>query len=501
MTATPVLITLGDPPRREPVSRHDATRLVHELTRMRRYHDAVSVATQFADQAADDPAAQALAAWSLYEIGELTAASSYVERSLALGNEDPEILHLKSRICMELGDKDGALRAIGAVLEKQPDNSRFQCIHGQHLLKAGDVSGARQALTRALELNPREIAAFATLSRLPGGALPEHCRFVEFLLHSGQVSPDDQIRAHYALALQYERQGDDAQQFRHLRAMNDKKRATVSFDARRSREDTLRMISHYSADLLRQAAAPPAGSPDLIFVYGFPRSGTTLVEQILSGHPDVVAAGETSAFMQAAMAVAGPASGTDAMAAFIDIRRPEALEQIRQGYVARVPQLAAGRRITDKSPENFMFTGLIKAAFPAATLINVRRHPVATCYSCYKQIFYAGAIPYAYSMTDLVSRYTDYELISRHWDAVLPGAVHTIEYERLVAAPEETIRELLDHCGLPWAESCLNTSANPRPVSTASSAQVRQGIRTDSIDQWRRHEKHLQPLMQLIHPE
>ena len=104
-------------------------------------------------------------------------------------------------------------------------------------------------------------------------------------------------------------------------------------------------------------------------------------------------------------------------------------------------------------------------------------------------------------MTDLVSRYTDYELISRHWDAVLPGAVHTVEYERLVATPEEAIRELLSHCGLPSAESCLNTSANPRPVSTASSAQVRQGIRTDSIDQWRRHEKHLQPLMQLIHPE
>jgi hypothetical protein len=471
---------------------------------MRRYHDAVSVATQFADQAADDPAAQALAAWSLYEIGELTAASSYVERSLARGNEDPEILHLKSRICMELGDKDGALRAIGAVLEKQPDNPRFQCILGQHLLKAGDVSGAR--LARALELNPREIAAFATLSRLPGGALPEHCRFVEFLLHSGQVSPDDQIRAHYALALQYERQGDDAQLFRHLRAMNDKKRATVSFDARRSREDTLRMISHYSADRLRQGAAPGAATPgaaapNLIFVYGFPRSGTTLVEQILSGHPDVVAAGETSAFMQAAMAVAGPASGTDAVAAFIDIGRPEALERLRLGYLARVPQLAAGGRITDKSPENFMLAGLIKAAFPAATLINVRRHPVATCYSCYKQLFFGGAIPYAYSMEDLVSRYTDYELISRHWDAVLPGSVLTVEYERLVAAPREAIRELLDHCGLPWAESCLRISDNPRPVSTASSAQVREGIRTDSIDQWRRFEEHLQPLMQLVQPQ
>ncbi|MBL8201326.1 MAG: sulfotransferase [Chromatiales bacterium] len=501
MTTTPVLITLGDPPVRQALSRADAARLVNDLLQRRMHHPAVAVATEFAGQAIDDPVAQALAAWALYGIGELTASRSYIERSLALGNADPEALHLKSRICMELGDKDEALRAIEAVLQRHPDSSHYRCIHGQHLLKAGDISGARESLTRALELNPREIPAFATLSRLPGSAMPEHCRFVEFLLHSGQLKGDDEVRAHYALALQYEQAGDDAAQFRHLRAMNRKKRAMVAFDARRSREGTLRMIEHYSASYLGQVETQKAAAPGPIFVYGFPRSGTTLVEQILSGHPEVIAAGETSAFMQSAMAVAGPASNTDAMAAFIDIRRPEALAQLRQGYIARIPQLAAGSRITDKSPENFMYAGLIKAAFPTANLINVRRHPVATCYSCYKQIFFAGAIPYSYDLEDLVSRYTDYALISAHWDAVMPGVVHTVEYERLVSAPEDAIREILDHCGLPWAESCLRIGDNPRPVSTASSAQVRQGIRADSIDHWRRYEKYLQPLMRLIHPE
>lgn len=500
-TPTPVLITLGDPPSRQAVSRADATRIVNDFLQRRLYHAAVSVATQFASQATDDAAAQGLAAAALYEIGELTPARGYIERSLALGNGDPEAFHLSSRICMELGDRDAALRAIETVLQRQPHSSRFHCIYGQQLLKAGDLEGARASLARAIEINPREIAAFATLSRLPGGAMAEHCRFVEFLLQSGQLTPDDQVRAHYALALQYERAGDDARQFRHLRSMNDRKRATVSFDAQRSREGTLRMIGHYSAGLLGQVGPQEATAPGPIFVYGFPRSGTTLVEQILSGHPDVVAAGETSAFMQSAMAVAGPASNTDAMAAFIDLRQPDALPRLRQGYLARVPQLATGRRITDKSPENFMFAGLIRAVFPTATLINVRRHPVATCYSCYKQVFYAGAIPYAYSMEDLVSRYTDYALISAHWDAVMPGVVHTVEYERLVSAPEDAIRELLDHCGLPWADACLRTGDNPRPVSTASSAQVRQGIRADSIDHWRRYERHLQPLMQLIHPE
>jgi len=500
MTTAPVLITLGDPPRSQAVSRAEATGIVHDLLQRRAFHAAVTAATQLANQAADDAAAQGLAAYALYEIGELTPARHYVERSLALGSQDPEVFHLSSRICMELGDKDGALRAIEAVLQRQPDSANFQCIYGQQLLKAGDLDGARAALCRALEIDPREISAFATLSRLPGGAMPEHCRFVEFLLQSGQLRPDDQVRAHYALALQYEAAGDDGKQFRHLQAMNARKRAMVTFDAQRSRAGTLQMIEHYPASVLGQVAPTVGDAPGPIFIYGFPRSGTTLVEQILSGHPDVVAAGETSAFMQSAMAVAGPASNTDAMAAFVDIRQPGTLAQLRQGYVARVPQLAAGQRVTDKSPENFMYAGLIKAAFPTATLINVRRHPVATCYSCYKQLFYGGAIPYAYDLEDLASRYTDYALISAHWDAALPGVVHTVEYERLVSAPEGAIRELLDHCGLPWADSCLRIGDNKRPVSTASSAQVRQAIRADSIDQWRRHEKHLKPLMQLIHP-
>lgn len=498
MTANPVLITRGSPPRTEQLSRADAARLVNDLIRMHRHHEAIAVATQFASQATDDPVSHELAAWSLYGIGELTPAEAYIDRSLALGNPDPEALHLKSRIRMELGDPGEALRAIETVLQRDPLNARFQCIYGQHLLKAGDIMRARDALTRALEINPREIAAFATLSRLPGSTNPEQCRIVEFLLQSNQVTPDEQIRAHYALALQYERSRDEAAQFRHLRAMNDKKRATVHFDAQRSRQDTLRMIAHYSPDVLGQVPLQEGPASNIIFVYGFPRSGTTLVEQILSGHPDVVAAGETSAFMQAAMAVAGPAIGQDAMAAFIDLRQPGALERIRQGYVARVPQLATGRRIADKSPENFMYAGLIAAAFPSAVLINVRRHPVATCFSCYKQIFFGDAIPYAYSMEDLVSRYTDYDLISQHWDAVLPGRVHTVEYEKLVTSPELEIARLLEHCGLPWADACLRTSENRRPVSTASSAQVRQGIHTDAIGSWRRYEKHLQPLMRLV---
>jgi len=463
----------------------------------RQYGAAASIAAQLADQAPDDPAAQVLAARSLYDIGELVPARFYLERSFALGNEAPESLHLKSRICMELGDPDGSLRAIERILEKQPGSSFYHCVYGQQRLKAGDLAGARESLERALHLNPREIPAFATLSRLPGSPMPDHCRFVESLLQSAQLTPDDEIRAHYALALQYERTGDDARQFLHLGAMNAKKKRQVAFDAQRSRADTVRMIEHYSADHLRQAQPEPGGLPHLIFVYGFPRSGTTLVEQVLSGHPDVIAAGETSAFMQAAMAVAGPASSADASAAFVDIRQPGVREQIRRGYLARVPQLASGKRVTDKSPENFMLAGLIPAVFPSAKLVNVQRHPVATCYSCYKQTFFGAAVPYSYSLEDLASRYTDYQLITRHWETVLPGRVHTLQYERLVEAPEETVRALLEFCDLPWSEGCLRTSENRRAVSTASSVQARQGINADSVDRWRRYEQYLEPLLHL----
>jgi tetratricopeptide (TPR) repeat protein len=492
-----VLITLGDPPRTERLTRSQAEALANGLLQQRQGAAAATVATQLAGQAPDDAAAQLLAARALYELGELMPARTFLERSFALGNDAADALHLKSRICMELGDAAASLAAIEAILKRQPRSSFYHCVYGQQRLKAGDLAGARESLQTALAINPREIAAFATLSRLPGDPAPDQCRFVEFLLSSGQLTPDDEIRAHYALALQYERLGEDARQFAHLAAMNTKKRRQVSFDAARSRADTLRMIDHYPAELLRQLPPAAGAAARLIFVYGFPRSGTTLAEQVLAAHPGVVAAGETSAFMQSLMAVAGHDCGVDATAAFVDLREPRVRERIRQGYLARVPQLAAGRWVTDKSPENFMLAGLIPAIFPEAKLVHVRRHPVATCYSCYKQVFFGAAIPYSYSMADLVSRYGDYRLISRHWEAALPGRINTLEYEQLVGAPEETARALLAACGLPWDDACLTPAANRGAVNTASSVQVRQGIGTGSVDRWRRYAPYLQPLLAL----
>jgi len=471
---------------------------IADLLRRHQYGEAANLAVQLARRAPGDAGIQALAARALYEIGELIPARSFLERSIGLGNQAAEVLHLKSRICMELGDPAGSLAAIEAILARDPLNAFYHCVHGQQRLKAGDLPGARASLLRALELNPREIAAFATLARLPGEPLAEHCRFVEFLLQSGQLTPDDEIRAHYALSLQYERMQEDARQFAHLAAMNGKKRRQVSFDAQRSRADTLRMIDHYPAGLLRQVPTDPVPPSPVIFVYGFPRSGTTLVEQVLAAHPDVTAAGETSAFMQALMAVARPDCGVDATAAFVDLGNPGVRERIRQGYQARVPQLATGLLVTDKSPENFMLAGLIPAVLPGSRLVHVRRHPVATCYSNYKQLYFGGAVPYAYSLEDLAARYGDYQLITRHWDAALPGRVHTIDYEQLVTAAEATARELLEFCGLPWSDDCLSPAARSGWVNTASSVQVREGINPRSVDRWRRHARYLAPLTDLL---
>ncbi|MBM4220896.1 MAG: hypothetical protein FJ170_02995 [Gammaproteobacteria bacterium] len=467
------------------------------LMQRQQYAEAATLAAELARQAPHDPGAQELAARALYELGELILARSFLERSFALGNQSAAALHLKSRICMELGDPAGSLAAIETILVREPQSAFYHGVYGQQQLKAGDLPGARASLLRSLALNPREIAAFATLSRLPGEPLAGHCAFVESLLESGQLTADDELRAHFALALQYERLQDETRQFAHLAAMNAKKRRQVSFDAARSRADTLRMIEHYPAQLLRQVAPDQPPASPVIFVYGFPRSGTTLVEQVLAAHPEVAAAGETSAFMQAVMAVAGPNCGVDATAAFVDLADPGVRDRIRQGYQARVPQLTTGLRVTDKSPENFMLAGLIPAVLPGARLVHVRRNPVATCYSNYQQLYFGGAVPYAYSLEEGVSRYGDYRLVSAHWEAALPGKVHAVDYEQLVAAPERTARALLEFCGLPFHPDCLAPAANRGAVNTASSVQVRQGIHGKSVNRWRRHAAHLGPLLTL----
>jgi hypothetical protein len=147
---------------------------------------------------------------------------------------------------------------------------------------------------------------------------------------------------------------------------------------------------------------------------------------------------------------------------------------------------------------NYKFVGLIHLVFPGATIVHMRRNPVDTCYSCYKQLFAPGAVNFAYDLDNLAAQYRAYRRVMAHWDQVLPGRVHAVDYERLIAAQEAVTAELLDACGLPWDDACMDFQRNARAVHTSSNVQVRRALYADSVERWRAYKDHLGPLLALV---
>jgi hypothetical protein len=252
----------------------------------------------------------------------------------------------------------------------------------------------------------------------------------------------------------------------------------------------------YSRERMGRYGGHGDPSPVPVFVFGMPRSGTTLVEQILASHPQVFGAGETDDFARSA---AGLGERTDNLALTpeaVSSIPGERLRDLGARYVERVARTApAAARITDKTLENFRFVGLIHLALPNAKIIHVRRHPLDTCLSCFSKLF-QGHLPYTYDLAELGRYYRLYEGLMAHWRRVTPpGVMLEVRYEDVVADLEGQARRILAHCGLDWDARCLDFHLTQRSVRTASATQVRQPIYDHSIGRWRAYASFLEPLI------
>jgi hypothetical protein len=243
---------------------------------------------------------------------------------------------------------------------------------------------------------------------------------------------------------------------------------------------------------MRERAGQGDPSPVPVFILGMPRSGTTLVEQMLASHPQVHGAGELSDFTAAVAGLDGP-DGVPADIGGAELRR------IGARYVARVRPLAPGAlRITDKMPANFRFAGLIHLALPNARIIHLRRDPVDTCLSCFS-ILFGGDQPHTYDLGELGRYYRAYQRLMEHWRAVLPlGVMLEVQYEALVGDFEPQARRIVAHCGLEWDDACLDFYKTQRPVHTASAVQVRRPVYQTSVGRWRPPEDLLRPLLDAL---
>jgi hypothetical protein len=294
--------------------------------------------------------------------------------------------------------------------------------------------------------------------------------------------------------------------FRHYVAGNAIRRTQLRYDAEITSARVRHIRHHYSHDFFTQREGGGDSARDPIFIVGLPRSGSTLLEQILSSHSQVEGTMELPEIISITRGLraratqeegAGKMPYHEALAA-LDTGQ---LRALGAQYLAntRIQRKTGAPLFIDKMPNNFMHVGLIQLILPNAKIIDARRHPLACCFSGFKQHFARGQA-FSYSLEEIGRYYRDYVELMAHFDAVLPGRIHRVIYEQMIADTEGEVRRLLDYCGLAFEEQCLRFFENDRPVRTASSEQVRKPIYKEGVDHWRHFEHWLGPLKDALGP-
>ncbi len=451
------------------------------------FERAVSLKPDYAE--AENNLGAALRAVHRYE-----EAAAHYRRALA-ANPGSAAAHSNLGSALQLLVRhDQALAQFDRALALKPDLAEAHHGRGTVLRTLGRLDMAQQALERAIALAPRKAEFYRSLAESKRFAENDpHRTMIEALARDmAALSEEEQVHLHFALGKVYGDVGEDQRAFDHLLQGNALKRRRIVYDeaAALARLDRTRAL--FSAEFMRERAGQGDPSPVPVFIIGMPRSGTTLVEQMLASHPQVHGAGELSDFAAAVAALDGP----DGVPPDIG---GEELRRIGADYLARVtPAAPMARHITDKMPANFRFAGLIHLALPNARIIHISRDPVDTCLSCFS-ILFGGDQPFTYELGELGRYYRGYAALMAHWRRVLPpGVMLEVRYEALVGDFEPQARRILAHCGLAWDDACLDFHNTERPVHTASAAQVRRPVYQTSVGRWRPPGDVLRPLLDAL---
>ncbi len=427
---------------------------------------------------------------------EARGAATAAEQAVAA---DPRLQHELGNICIMLGEQPQALRLLAQAQAALPEDAGVAYNLAAALRFAGRFAEAEVLLDRGIRLAPQHWEAYPTRSQLRRQT-PEnnHIAELEAKLAKGIIGWNGNVHVRYALAKEYEDLGAYEHSFAHLAAGAALRRRNLRYDVAEDLTAMERIAAAFGKAALTRAEPVP-GDTKPIFIFGLPRSGTTLVERILGCHPDVTSLGELTDFPAAVTSCAGggAASKQDL------IRQTAAVEPARIGaaYLASVGgQQLATQRFIDKLPINYLYAGLMAAALPGARLVHVSRHPMANGYGLFKTLFQQG-YPFSYDLDDLGRYMAAYFRLMAHWREVLGERLISMRYESLVANQDAETRRLVAACGLPWNDACLSPQSNPAPSLTQSAVQVRQPVYREAVAQWRHYEVQLEPLAAVLKAE
>jgi tetratricopeptide (TPR) repeat protein len=489
---------------REQPSDVAALRMLAEVAaRLRRYEDAevllrhcVALAPSFM------PARQNLAL-VLHRQNKAAEALAAVDYCLSV---QPHISHrnLKAAILGTIGEHEASLQLYREVLAEYPDQAKVWMSFGHALKTAGHHEEGIEAYRHSIKLMPELGEAYWSLANLKTFRFtPEDVTAMRVALSAAELDPHERLHFHFALGKALEDDGGFAESFEHYAEGNRLRRLDLRYDANENHDRLARSHEVFTAEFLHQRSGVGCAARDPIFIVGLPRSGSTLIEQILASHSQVEGTMELPDIIAIARRLAAGADGAEGAnyPAVMSALTNDQWRALGEEYIerTRIHRKRGTPFFIDKMPNNFVHLGLILVALPNAKIIDARRHPLACCLSGFKQHFARGQ-QFSYSLEDIGRYYRDYVALMAHFDRAAPGRVHRVIYEQMVDDTEAQVRALLDYCGLPFESSCLRFYENSRAVRTASAQQVRRPIFRDGVDQWRNFEPWLLPLKGALGP-
>jgi tetratricopeptide (TPR) repeat protein len=469
--------------------------LVGSLRRAGRLDEAEAFAIAWEDTFPQDADGPAALAHVLMEAERLEEALAAARRARALAPGSAWRI-LEARILLLLGDTPGAIAELQAARTADPDNAAVYLHLGTALKAAGQFDQARAALGTAAQRNPRDPEIYAALADITRFAPDDPLlAAMDRLAGEAQRQPGGVPRKlHFALGKAWDDAGDPDKAFHHFAAANADLARHVPYNEAATLALMERLKALFTAETIARLAAAGSQSERPVFIVGLPQSGIALVEQILAGHPDVAAPGETRALPQAADAALGLSAGFTATGLSQD-----AAAQMAAGYLARMEPSANGKpRLLDTLPANALLAGLIHAILPRARILHCRRDPMDVGLSCFAAS-YGERMPFTTELGALGRYIRAHEALMAHWRAVLPAERFiAVDYEAVAADPEGQARRIVAACGLGWDARCLAFHIRARTVNAAGGTQGREPLPDRSIGRWRAYEKPLAPLRQAL---
>jgi len=429
-------------------------------------------------------------------------ASEEAKALLEASPENPQFQSLYAIQSMQLGDYQTALDLFDQILERIPQDPVTHVSKGHALKTGGKTAEAVSAYQAAIDSQPMHCDAWYSLANL------KTYRFDDDQIHTmleldknPHLAGQDRVYLQFALGKAFEDKNEFDKSFFHYSKGNDIKRTQVQYQADGTSRECEEQIAACTPETFKQVSGHDA--PDPIFIVGLPRAGSTLLEQILSSHSQIDGTLELPNVLSISgkLRRLGQREGNNRYPEILNDLTPETLRELGEEYIrdTRIHRLGAPFFI-DKMPNNFRHVGLIRLMLPNAKIIDARRDPMACCFSGFKQLFAEGQL-FSYSLDDIGRYYKDYVKLMAHWDEVIPGYVLRVQHEDVVANLETQVTRMLDFCGVPFEESCLEFHKTERNVRTPSSEQVRQPIFSTALEQWKNYEPWLGPLKQALGSE